>query len=735
MSSRILKQRQTARRKRPLIGFLFVLGALSASILVGAVGLFAVANSWLDDLPDYTDANQYNFSQKTRVYANDRTTLLAEFYLEDRDPVGMDQISQYVIDGTIATEDQRFYEHHGVDAQGLLRALAVNVLGIGHEGGSTITQQLVRNTILATEASESTIKRKVREAYIAIKMEDMYSKEDILLMYLNTINYGSGVYGIQAAAQRYFSKNASELTLPEAAALVGIPQSPTNNNPIDYPENCQYRRDLVLGRMLVNGYITQEEHDAAVATPLELHPHETETSNGILKYPYFTSYIRDTLLDMYDFDLVYKGGLTVYSTLDPTLQGYAEDAARTKEAYIADYLEVAISVIDPQNGFVKAIVGGKDFNADQYNLATQAHRQPGSSFKTFTLVACIENQLDPFHTYVGCPSTITLDSWTVSNDSFFNYGTQTVASAFAVSSNTAFARLCTWVSPTKVAEVAKRMGIDTELSAVPSITLGSQEVTVLEMSEAYATLASGGIHHESTCIEQVKDASGNVLYEPDTAGERVLTEEVAYAATHVMQGVISSSGTAPDAYLSGGRECAGKTGTSENYRDSWFCGFTPEYAVAIWMGNRQEQPTGMVTASSVFPLFMNQALANRDFTSFTPKPDPPYTAIDDEALTISSTGYNSVDNAYNSYSYDYTYNGSARGLRSGDSDAEPYEYEYDEDGEIIGYYDEDGNYYDDSSGLDDDDYGYDDDDDYGYGYDDEDDDYGGGGSYDDYSDY
>ena len=684
MSSRVLKRRRSSQRKRPWLGFLYVLGVFSVMFYVGLFGVFTVGNAWLADLPDYSDANAYNFSQKTQVYANDRKTLIAEFYLEDRDPVEMDEISPYVVKGTVATEDQRFYDHHGIDPQGILRAVAVNLFGIGHEGASTITQQLVRNTILASEASESTLKRKVREAYIAVKMEEQYSKEEILLMYLNTINYGSGVYGIQAASQRYFSKNADELTIAEAAALIGIPQSPTYNNPIDHPDACKTRRNLVLGRMLVNEVITQEEYDEACAAPLKLKVKETKTSNGLLKYPYFSSYIRDTLLEMYDFDMVYKGGLTVYSTLDPKLQKYAEEAARTKESYIEDYLEVAMTVIDPSTGYVKAIVGGKDFNKDQYNLATQAQRQPGSSFKTFTLVGCIENRMDPFTTYVGCPTTITLDDWTLSNDSFSDYGTLTVAGAFAVSSNTGFARLCYWLSPMNVAEVAKRMGIDSDLNAVPSITLGSQQVTTLEMAEAYATIASGGIHRESTCIEEIKNLKGKTIYQPDTTGERVITEQVAAKTTKVMQGVISSDGTAPDAALANGRECAGKTGTSENYRDSWFCGFTPEYSVAIWIGNRHEKPTGLTTASSVFPLFMDQALADVDPKKFPEKEDPPFTPIDNDALAISSTGYNAVDSAHSAYSYDFTYSSKS----SEYSRTERESNENDEDGD--GYDDETG---------------------------------------------
>ena len=398
MSSRVLKRRRSSQRKRPWLGFLYVLGVFSVMFYVGLFGVFTVGNAWLADLPDYSDANAYNFSQKTQVYANDRKTLIAEFYLEDRDPVEMDEISPYVVKGTVATEDQRFYDHHGIDPQGILRAVAVNLFGIGHEGASTITQQLVRNTILASEASESTLKRKVREAYIAVKMEEQYSKEEILLMYLNTINYGSGVYGIQAASQRYFSKNADELTIAEAAALIGIPQSPTYNNPIDHPDACKTRRNLVLGRMLVNEVITQEEYDEACAAPLKLKVKETKTSNGLLKYPYFSSYIRDTLLEMYDFDMVYKGGLTVYSTLDPKLQKYAE----------------GVNLLSNQDGVGIAPVIGIDWKVKNFNFAakyefkTQIRMKNESSVIKASEIAAVNRFRDGEKVNEDAPALLTL---------------------------------------------------------------------------------------------------------------------------------------------------------------------------------------------------------------------------------------------------------------------------------------------------------------------------------------
>lgn len=266
MASRSIKNRPGIKKKHPSIGFLAVFTVFLAVIVAGFSGVYALGSSWIGDLEDYdvSDAGQLNSSLPSIMLASDGTEL-ARFQVEYRDPVELDQISEYVREGTVATEDERFYEHGGFDLAGIARAVYVNLTGSGKEGASTITQQLVRNTILADEMNDISFKRKVREMYLSVKLEEQYSKDEILLMYLNTINYGSGAYGIEAASQRYFSKHASELTLAEAAALIGIPQSPTYNNPIDHEDNCLARRNLVLDRMLTNGYITQEEHDAAQA--------------------------------------------------------------------------------------------------------------------------------------------------------------------------------------------------------------------------------------------------------------------------------------------------------------------------------------------------------------------------------------------------------------------------------------------------------------------------------------
>lgn len=657
MASRALKNRPGTRNRRRYIPVLYILVVFAALIIAGCCATYALASSWLQDLPDYQDASSYNLAQKTRVYASDGTTLLAEFYLENREPVSdLSDISPYVTQGTVATEDERFYQHHGIDPIGIARAVVNNLTGGSTEGASTLTQQFVRNTVLSDEMSEQTLKRKVREAYIALKLEESYSKDDILLMYLNTVNYGSGAYGIEAAAKKYFSVDAGDLTLAQAALLVGIPQSPTYNNPINYPDNAIARRNTVLARMLSNSVITQDQYDEAVNEPLNLKVTET-TESGIYQYPYFTSYVRQVLLDQYSEAEVFKGGLTVTTTLDVKAQRAAEKAAAREDKEVDSDVEAALVAVEPSTGYIRALVGGRDYNANEYNLATQAQRQAGSSFKTFTLAAAIENGIDPNKTYVDCNSPATIDMgenaqpWTVENYSGHNYGTLSLADAFAVSSNTGFARLVTAIGSDKVVDIAHRMGIESDLQSVPSITLGTQGVTVREMAGAYATIATGGIQHDAVAIEKITDANGKTIFQADTTGTRVITEETAHALEKVMEGVVTN-GTGKAAALDSGQTVAGKTGTSQNWRDKWFVGITPQYSVACWEGAREErQMSSSYDVSDMFADFLNQLISSSDTEAFPmdSASDPTWrTLSSDEQDTLGATSYSGY--ASSSYS-------------------------------------------------------------------------------------
>ncbi len=640
MGSRSMKNRPGIKKKHPSVGLFSVLLVIAGVLVAGVIGVFAVASSWLKDLPQYSDMNAYmNEAQPTIVYASDGVTELARFQMQYHTSVAAEAISPFAMQATVAVEDERFYQHNGVDLAGIGRAFINNISGGQLEGASTITQQLVRNTVIADEMDDISIKRKVREAYIALDLEKRYSKTEILVMYLNTINYGSSAYGIEAAAERYFSKHASELTLSEAALLAGIPQSPTYNDPINFPENALQRRNLVLDRMLKNQFITEEQYAEAVAAPLGLNVYQNP-DDGILAYPYFTSYVRNLLYSEYDLSNkdVLEGGLKVYTTLDIPMQDAADAAAWAKRASLPDGLDVAMAVVEPSTGYVKAVVGGADYYASEVNIATgggAGGRPCGSAFKVFTLVAAIEQGIDP-QTYVDCGSPATINGYTVQNYDNANYGTRTIARALAVSSNTGFVRLISAVGPSVVAETAHRMGIESDLSpqiAGAALTLGVENVTPLEMAEAYATIATGGIHVDATPIMFIVDRHGNRIVDntdPASRSERVLSEEVAYAAEQVMELVVNSSeGTGTAARVNSGQVVAGKTGTTESYQDITFFGITPQISVGIWCGDPSNVLTVPVgtNCADVFSDFFNSAIGTAEAWPRVAKPSyTPYSS-------------------------------------------------------------------------------------------------------------
>ncbi len=637
MASRAVKGRYHVKKKSGKVIALSILAVIIAVAVAFCIGGIALANSWLEDLPDYSNADQFSTSSTSVVYASDGETVLAEFQLENREPVELDQVSQYVKDATIATEDERFYQHNGVDLMGTIRAVVNNLMGRSREGGSSITQQLVRNTVLSEEMSEISFKRKIREMVLATKLEESYDKDDILLMYLNTINYGSGSYGIQAAAERYFSKPASDLTLAEAATLVGIPQSPTYNNPIDHMENCKSRRNTVLSRMASNGYITEEEAEAAKAEEIVLNPTEPSMT-GITAYPYFTSYVRNQLMNQegkYAFSTadLFAGGLKIITTLDVNDQQAAEAAAAEKEEEVGEPFEVALCAVDPDNGYIKAMVGGSDYDNQQVNMATGeggSGRQVGSTFKAFTYVAALEQGIDP-DTLIDAGYSVKLDGANeVFNVNKMNFGTRPIKSALAVSSNTAFMRLIMSVGVENVRDVAERMGITSNIQNVAGITLGIDSFTPLEMADAYATLANGGIHYDPECIISITDRSGKVIVDNSSPeGERVLEPEIAAAAVEGLEGVVSG-GSGTEARLASDQPVAGKTGTTDDKKDSWFVGITPQLSVAIWLGERADtydqasRIPSWASAASTFAYFMNRVLEYTPVEQFPTADKPKY---------------------------------------------------------------------------------------------------------------
>lgn len=599
-----IRTRRAHRHSRThIVGFgaAGLLGFIALAVIALAFSVGSIVEGWLQDLPDFDSPDAYLVSEPTTVYDADGN-VIAEFMAENRRNVTLDEISPYVLTGTVDTEDIRFYQHNGVDPQGIARAALVTLLG-GSEGASTIDQQLVRNTVLSDEQFDRTIKRKVREAYIAVEMEKKYSKDQILNMYLNTIYYGNGAYGIEAAAKTYFDTSAKDLTLAQAALLVGIPNSPTMYDPTQNPDASVQRRNLVLKRMLDAGDISQEEYDEAYNTPLQLNPGSNTMSNtGV--YPYWTQYIKEVLSEDFSSDTVMKGGLKVYTTLDPDAQQEAQKAVADRLAYIGrEGLESALVAVDPSTGYIKAMVGGSDFSKNQVNLATQGMRQPGSSFKAFTLVAAIRDGMDP-DVYLNCNSPLKVSSnWTVKNYGGTSYGTITLRRATELSSNTGYVQVAQAVGGESIVKTAKDMGITEDLPAYDSITLGTIPIPVIQMAEAYSTLASGGVHRDAVAITKIEDRNGNQVYEHKDTPTQALDPAVAAAATDVLEGVVTSgSGTAKVVSSYGiDQPIAGKTGTTEYADNLWFCGYTPQIAVAVWTGYPDSSKTVVIDGSDGHP--------------------------------------------------------------------------------------------------------------------------------------
>ena len=625
---RARKQASTHAVRNFFVGLLGILALMGVAL---AISLYSLVGEWLQDLPDYTSADAYLAAEPTVVY-DSQGNEIGSFYLENRQSVDLDAISDYVKEGTVDTEDVRFYKHNGVDPQGIVRAIYSNLTG-GAEGASTITQQLVRNTILSDERYDQTLKRKVREAYIAIQMENTYTKDQILNMYLNTIYYGNGAYGIQVASITYFNKNASDLTLAEAALLVGLPQSPSYYDPFTNPDAAVARRNTVLDRMLTAGDITQEEHDAAVAEPLQLNAGDPTVDNSST-YPYWNDYIKQLLEEDFSSDTIYQGGLKVYTTIDPTCQQAAEEAVSEQLAAIGDdQLQQALVAINPSNGYILAMVGGRDYNTSQYNLATQAQRQPGSSFKAFTLTAAIQEGMSP-DVLIDCnsPKQVT-STWRVQNHGNSSYGTISLARATELSSNTGYAQVAVEIGADKIVSAAQSLGIDVSLPSYPSITLGTVGVPVIQMAEAYATLAAGGLHRDPCAITKIEDRNGNVVYEHQDNPTRAVSTSVAYAVTQVLEGVCTN-GTASvvSSNKTFDQPVAGKTGTTEDARDLWFVGYTPQVAVAVWTGYIQEAKIyiygseGTPARSSVmtFTRYLNKTLTGVARAEFEEAEAPDY---------------------------------------------------------------------------------------------------------------
>ena len=626
----IRQRRARKHAKTHIVGFsiLGFFGFLALLAITFTLSLGGLIDIWLKDLPDYTNPDAFLAAEPTQIL-DSSGDLVADLHLQNRRSIDLDQISPYVLKATVDTEDARFYSHNGIDPQGILRAMVVSAKG-GREGASTITQQLVRNTILSDEQFEKTIKRKVREAYLATQMERIFTKDQILNLYLNTIYYGNGAYGIEAAANTYFGKPASELTLSEAALLSGLPQAPSAYNPSQNMEAAKARRNIVLGRMETVGDITPEQREAAEAEEIVLNPGTLDDAG--YNYPYFTSYVKDVLEQDFDSNVILKGGLKIYTTLDTKYQQAAQDSVEEFLETTGDpNLQQAVVIMDPNNGHVKAIVGGRSWSKSQFNLATQSKRQPGSSIKGFVLAAAISSGMNPT-TLVNCNSPLQIGPYRVGNYGNISYGTISVAQATAVSSNTGYVQIARAIGLDKFAETCRACGIDENIPLWDSSALGAKEVSVLEMAEGYNTLNAGGVHRDPVVITKIEDRHGNIVYQHRDKTTEALTPQQAYATTEVLTGVVTGGTGSPLSNYFSGQPVAGKTGTTEFFGDLWFCGYTPQLTMAVWTGHANNSPVyiGGVpghpynTSIPTFGLICNKLLGEIPYEQFKDPGQPTY---------------------------------------------------------------------------------------------------------------
>ena len=594
------------RRRRLLIALLLLAPLLVLVPFIGAGGAAVAVGSDCD----LSTLRPPRLGENTFVYAANGTLLGSIPAEKNRQPVKLGGISKWLPQATVAIEDRRFYQHRGVDVEGVVRALWKNVsAGEVVEGGSTITQQLVRNLYISRER---TVQRKVKEACLAMKLEQERSKRWILETYLNTVYFGNHAYGVEAAAQTYFSKRVGNLSLPQAALVAGLPQAPTLYDPFRNAKAATRRRNHVLRAMFAGGMITRGEFAAAARTKLNLKAGKLYTR---IREPYFFGYVRDELIKAYGAERVRTGGLRVHTTIDPNMQAAARKAMRETLSLKSDPASALIA-IDPGTGYIKAMTAntpGKKGN--QYNLVAQARRQAGSTFKTFVLAAAVAEGMDPDSTYyVSSPFRYdpkNIDDcedervWCVETYSEEYAGSTSVTSATLQSDNAVYAKLTLDVGPEKVSGMAWRLGLGRKLDAYPAIGLGAIEVSPLEMATAYATLAAGGIYSKPLAITRVVFPGGDVdkgeRWKPKR--KRVISDGVAYEVTKVLEQNMTG-GTGTGAYF--GRTSAGKTGTTDNHADAWFCGYTPNLMATVWVGHPRAQIPmldvhGIRVAGGTFP--------------------------------------------------------------------------------------------------------------------------------------
>ena len=628
MSMKNAKKNRPEKKNRARFSFSFKLAVAAA--VAGGVVFGAAAGAVLvftRDLPQIRGLEDYRPSAITRIYSRDGA-VLAELYKQRRTPVPLSRMPAFLKTAVLTTEDRNFYRHSGVDIKGVARALVRDLMARKFkEGASTITQQLVKTLFLTPDKR---LERKVKEAVLAIQLERRYTKDEILEMYLNQIYLGSGAFGVAAAAKTFFGEKVEDLTLAQCALIAAMPKAPSVYSPLVNPDLAKKRRDIVLNQMLKQGEISPEQHQKAVKEP----PAPAgRPASAIGPAPYFVDAVKQILEKELGSARLYQGGLTVNTTLDHTLQVRANQAVdrglkalygRMGENGISNPSpQAALVAVDVASGAILAMVGGSDYTKTPFNRAASALRQPGSAFKPIFYALAMEEKIPQNRLVADSPLVLPGrrpgEKWRPENFSKTFGGKMTLRYALAKSVNIPAVRLLMELEPEKAARFAKKLGISSPLSNDLTLALGSSPVSLLELTCAYAVFANKGNRALAFMIAEVLDASGRILYRPKPVTAAAMSRTAAAITMDMLKGVIRS-GTGKDAQKAGG-VLAGKTGTTNDFRDALFVGFSPEVAAGVWVGNDDYTPlgngeTGARAALPIWTDFMTLAVERRGVSYF-----------------------------------------------------------------------------------------------------------------------
>ena len=638
----------------PLYPVLFAAVIALAAVLVALMlyPLFGALDMGTTALNDRLESAGAAFTriphppERSTIYAADGSVLATLYLDENREIVRLRKVAPIARDAVLAIEDDGFYGHGPINVPSVFRAMLANLIaGRITQGGSTITQQLVKNAVIST--NEQTFARKFQEAALAMRLEQRYSKDKILEMYLNEVYFGNGVYGIGTASQHYFGKPASKLNLPQGALLAGLIAAPEQYNPVTHPQRAEARRNEVLGRLATLGWVPQADIDRAMASSIRLA--ETAGKTGQKVQPFFIHYITQSILDNQDgeFDAfgktynqrrhtLFQGGLKIYTTLRPDWQRYAQEAVDASSAIDPKRgPDVSLVSVDAKTGAIRAMLSGKNYRRDQLDLLWQGRRQVGSAFKPFTLVAAFQEEFPPGKVYSSkspfCSNLWLSETGCVSNaEGAGDRGYIDLWTATQNSVNVVFAQLALDVGAEQIVKAARQMGIDSPLTAVPSITLGTVEVSTLDMAAGFSTLANEGVRCRAFAIGRVMLPGGEKLYQHKPECRQVIDPDIAHLVTAMLQRVVCC-GTGSAAQI--GRPIAGKTGTAQDYTNVYFAGYTPQVATAVWVGFPEGQIPmdsyygysvfGGTVAAPIWQDFMVKAVSGMPVLGFPAPPPQP----------------------------------------------------------------------------------------------------------------